>query len=49
MLHNFTSTAYEIAEYNFNNLRNYGFIVTKDLTIKTIRWETVQFDKSGII
>ena len=26
MLHNFSSTAYEIAEYNFDNLNTYGFI-----------------------
>lgn len=26
MLHTFSSTAYEIADYNFNNLRDYGFL-----------------------
>jgi hypothetical protein len=26
MLHTFSSTAYEIADYNFNNLREYGFV-----------------------
>jgi hypothetical protein len=26
MLHSFTSTAYEIAEFNYENLINYGFI-----------------------
>jgi hypothetical protein len=26
MLHTFTATAYEIAEYNYDNLKKYGFI-----------------------
>lgn len=30
MLHSFTGTAYEIAEYNFDNLNKYGFITAPD-------------------
>jgi len=26
MLHTFTGTAYEIADYNYNNLINYNFL-----------------------
>jgi hypothetical protein len=33
MLHTFSSTAYEMADYTFDNLREYGF-VDIDLTLK---------------
>ena len=32
MLHTFSATAYEVAEYNYNNLGVYGFISTEDPT-----------------
>jgi hypothetical protein len=41
MLHTFTCTAYEIAEFNFDNLERYGFINPEEkLTVQT-RWLTV--------
>ena len=49
MLHSFNSTAYEIDEYTFDNLKANGFLVVEDLTRKTIRWETIIFDKSGLV
>jgi hypothetical protein len=30
MIHNFSSTAYEIADYIYTNLKNYGFITIKN-------------------
>lgn len=48
VLHNFNSTAYEVAECNFNNLKANNFIVTNNLTVKTIRWDTIKLDKTGI-
>lgn len=37
MLHTFSSTAYEIADYNFNNLREYGFVdIDLNITDKTM-------------
>jgi hypothetical protein len=42
MLHSFSGTAYEIADYNFNNLNKYGFISApnrdnRDLKVGQIR------------
>lgn len=48
MLHTFSATAYEIAEYNYNNLGVYGFISTEDPTRQQIRWETIELNKTGI-
>ena len=48
VLHTFNSTAYEVADYKFENLRNNNFIVAEDLTIKTIRWETIMLDRKDI-
>ena len=48
MLHTFSATAYEIAEYTYDNLTKYGLISTGDPTVKQLRWETVDFNKSGI-
>lgn len=46
LLHNFTATAYEIAEYNYNNICKYNFINTKDydnniLSIITVNLENI--------
>lgn len=43
MLHTFNSTAYEIAEYNYDNLYKYGFINLTDPEVPQLRWETVPF------
>lgn len=42
MLHTFTATAYEIADFSWSNLENYDFIQTSDPTAQQIRWETKQ-------
>jgi hypothetical protein len=46
LLHNFTATAYEIAEYNYNNICKYNFINTKNydnniLSIITVNLENI--------
>ena len=48
VLHTFNSTAYEVEEYNFNNLIKNDFIFKEEIAVKTIRWETVLLDKAGI-
>lgn len=39
MLHTFTSTAYEIAEFNFDNLKEYGFALEDYIETRTLRIE----------
>lgn len=48
MLHTFTATAYEIADYTYSNLSAYGLISVGDPTVKQLRWETIDLAKSGI-
>ena len=48
VLHTFNSTAYEVDKYNFNNLVKNEFITKEELAVKTIRWETVLLNKTGI-
>lgn len=43
MLHSFTTTAYEIADYNYKELNNYNFLSVKDPSKQQMRWETVPF------
>lgn len=43
MLHTFNATAYEVAEYNYENLNNNDFIHLEDPEIESLRWETVEF------
>ena len=45
MLHTFNATAYEIADFVYNNLKSYNFIEQQDLNTKTMYWETVEFTK----
>ena len=42
MLHTFTSTAYEINDYTYDNLFDYGFTVSKD--IGTLSSPTIESD-----
>lgn len=42
MLHTFSCTAYEIAEYNFENLREYGFIEKTAIEPRTMRMAQIQ-------
>ena len=45
MLHTFSCTAYEIAEFNYETLKNMGFIVIGDQTIVSLHWKTVDLKK----
>ena len=41
MLHTFSSTAYEVDEYNYQNLNKHGFINIDDPELAQMRWETI--------
>ena len=43
MLHTFTSTAYEIADFNYSTLGELGFIEIKNQNISSLQWETIEF------
>lgn len=43
MLHTFNSTAYEIAECNYENLAKYDFIHIDQNEKRYMRWETIEF------
>ena len=43
MLHTFTSTAYEVADFNYETLGKMGFITIDNQTITALQWETVEF------
>lgn len=45
MLHTFNATAYEIAEYNYENLNEFDFIHLKDPEVPQLRWETIKFNE----
>lgn len=45
MLHTLTGTAVEIAEWNYNNLVNYGFIQVDDSLSEQLYWETISLNK----
>ena len=47
MLHTFSTTAYEIADYNYKELNNYNFLSVKDPSKQQMRWETIQFAYSN--
>ena len=44
MLHTFSSTAYEIAEFNFDNLKKYGFIVDDYTETRTLSLSSYDAD-----
>lgn len=44
MLHTFNCTAYEIAEYSYDTLEEYGIITTDVPDNKQLRWETIVLD-----
>ncbi len=44
MLHTFTSTAYEIAECDFNNLQSYGFSTPAYTEMRTMRLERIDLN-----
>jgi hypothetical protein len=41
MLHSFNCTAYEIAENNYNNLKNFNFIKNNNLIEQRLQWISV--------
>jgi hypothetical protein len=41
LLHNFSGTAYEIAEYNYENLCKYKFLVPTDSSDKLLQFATI--------
>jgi hypothetical protein len=43
MLHTFNTTAYEIADFSYEQLNKYGFITLKDPEVPYMRWMTVNF------
>lgn len=47
MLHTFSSTAYEIADYNYSTLGEMGFITISDTHTYALQWETVEFAKTN--
>lgn len=48
MLHNFSGTAYEIAEYNYENLCKYNFIETNNYKYESLNFTTVDLSDPGI-
>lgn len=48
MLHTFSSTAYEIADYNYKNLEKFNLITTEDPSTEQLRFETIELIKNGI-
>lgn len=54
MLHTFTATAYEVADFNYSNLNSFGFISIDGPEVQLLRFETVNLgehykDASGNI
>lgn len=54
MLHTFTATAYEVADFSYSNLNSFGFISIDDPEVQLLRFETVNLgecykDTSGSI
>ena len=46
MLHTFNCTAYEIADFNYDELNKYGFITLIDPEVSYLRFKTVNFSKA---
>lgn len=49
MLHTFSSTAYEIAKYNMDNLEYYGLIDSRENLTPQTRWVTVDLQEKSLI
>lgn len=45
LLHNFSATAYEIAEVNYENLKLYGFITYDDTPVELTQFKEIDFSK----
>lgn len=48
MLHTFSCTAYEIAEYSYEALDSYGIITTEAPDKKQLRWQTIDLSGADI-
>jgi hypothetical protein len=48
MLHTFTSTSYEIADYNYDVLKNMGFIKPEEQNNERLQWKTIEFTGEAI-
>ena len=48
MLHTFTATAYEVADFTYSNLAEMGLITTEDPTTEQLRWETIELNQAGL-
>lgn len=48
MLHTFNGTAYEIAEFNYDNLVKYGFINSGVTKFEQILWKSIELNKWGL-
>ena len=51
MLHTFSCTAYEVADFTYQNLNSMNFISIDDPEVPTLRWETSNFydtDTNGV-
>lgn len=48
MLHTFTATAYEIADFTYNNLNDYNFIHLTDPEVARMRWETITLSNLAV-
>jgi hypothetical protein len=51
MIHNFTATAYEVAEFSYDNLVFYNFVASNKIDKAQMKWETVELatNNNGII
>ena len=48
LLHNFSGTAYEIADYNYQNLRNYNFIDAKAANDEVLNFATINLEDVAV-
>lgn len=48
LIHTFNSTAYEVAEYTYENLNKYGFISTSEPDTTQLRWMTIELLKECV-
>ena len=48
MLHTFSCTAYEIAEFGHDGLVHYNLLSGSEPNQKQMRWETIEFAKDGM-
>ena len=46
MLHTFNCTAYEIADFNYKELNNYGFISLADPNVEILHWATIDLARA---